>query len=337
MSGRITKQELNPALAQEISQSAEGLVQLENEVTEHLAEKASKTEYGHVQIGDGINVTDGIISVAKMTASNVSTTGGSNVQSELDILKSDTDNKVLSVRDAIVSKGGTVTQMGDVPTAIELVEGVESIKTSSGSFDYTKGSNTLDYAMSHNVSINSTSDGYQTDDGGYIHFQISGYTVQKVIYDANGNLLSTTDIYTNGGAVSYLNAFYIDRILLKDNYSPYYAKIIDANGNIINIISKNLGSIYTCVLLDNQYYYISHGSLVTDVYASDGTLLASLSVSNDEFLAGLKGKCLGDGFAFFSTAYYYNYLYYNGSWNVRQKGNSTAGTIGYVLFNLANR
>ncbi|AYC29642.1 hypothetical protein [Paenisporosarcina cavernae] len=50
---------------------------------------------------------------------------------ELDTLKSDTDNKVLSVRDAIVGKGGTVTQVGEVPTASELVEGVSGLPTAN--------------------------------------------------------------------------------------------------------------------------------------------------------------------------------------------------------------
>ncbi|MFE4523413.1 hypothetical protein ACFRCQ_15090, partial [Cytobacillus firmus] len=40
---------------------------LEQSFAEHQAEKASKTAFGHVQVGDGINVTDGVISVAEMT------------------------------------------------------------------------------------------------------------------------------------------------------------------------------------------------------------------------------------------------------------------------------
>ncbi|MFE4523941.1 hypothetical protein ACFRCQ_17845, partial [Cytobacillus firmus] len=39
------------------------LAALQALVAEHQAEKASKTAFGHVQVGDGINVTDGVISV----------------------------------------------------------------------------------------------------------------------------------------------------------------------------------------------------------------------------------------------------------------------------------
>ncbi|MFE4525870.1 pyocin knob domain-containing protein, partial [Cytobacillus firmus] len=46
---------------------SEEFTQFQDEVTSHLAEKASKTAFGHVQVGDGINVTDGVISVAEMT------------------------------------------------------------------------------------------------------------------------------------------------------------------------------------------------------------------------------------------------------------------------------
>lgn len=48
-------------------------------------------------------------------------------QTEVNTLKSDTDNKILSVRDAIVSKGGSVT--GSPPTATQLVAGVNSLTT----------------------------------------------------------------------------------------------------------------------------------------------------------------------------------------------------------------
>ncbi len=103
------------------------ILALQQQVTQHLAHYASKTEYGHVKVGAGISVSNGIISVSEMTASNVATSIGSNVQTELNNLKSDTDNKILSVRDAIVSRGGTVTHVGEVPTASELVNGVSSI------------------------------------------------------------------------------------------------------------------------------------------------------------------------------------------------------------------
>ncbi|MFE4525883.1 hypothetical protein ACFRCQ_28090, partial [Cytobacillus firmus] len=96
------------------------------------AEKASKTAFGHVQVGDGINVTDGVISVAEMTATNVSTTSGGSVQAEIDNLKSSVSSGKVSVRNAITGKGGTVADAdGDgVPTYAELAAGVNGITTS---------------------------------------------------------------------------------------------------------------------------------------------------------------------------------------------------------------
>jgi predicted DNA repair protein MutK len=44
----------------------------QEEFSAHLAERGSKTAYGHVKVGSGINVIDGVISVEEMTASNVS-------------------------------------------------------------------------------------------------------------------------------------------------------------------------------------------------------------------------------------------------------------------------
>lgn len=113
---------------EEIQQELTALQEL---VTAHQAEKASKTGFGHVQIGDGINVTDGVISVAEMTATNVSTTSGSNVQTEIDNLKSSVSNGKLDVRNAITGKGGTVADAdGDgVPTHAELAAGVTGLTT----------------------------------------------------------------------------------------------------------------------------------------------------------------------------------------------------------------
>ncbi|MFD2216357.1 hypothetical protein [Metabacillus endolithicus] len=64
-----------------------------------------------------------------MTASNVSTTSGSNVQTELDSLKSSVNNGKTTVKNAIIGKGGTVLD-GDgdgVSTFAELESGVKSI------------------------------------------------------------------------------------------------------------------------------------------------------------------------------------------------------------------
>ena len=92
----------------------------------HKAERATLTTLGHVKAETD---AEGNLILPELSASNVTTTQGPTVQTTLDTLKSDTDNKVISVRDAVISKGGTVTQVGEVPTASELVAGVGSLST----------------------------------------------------------------------------------------------------------------------------------------------------------------------------------------------------------------
>ncbi|MDQ0412735.1 hypothetical protein [Mesobacillus stamsii] len=102
------------------------------EFASHQAERASNTEYGHVMIGNGINVNDGVISVAEMTATNVSTTDG-NVQTEIDSLKSSVSDGKTQVKNAITGKGGTVLDAdGDgIPSFSELSAGVNGITTAA--------------------------------------------------------------------------------------------------------------------------------------------------------------------------------------------------------------
>ena len=157
----------------------------------HQAEKASKTAFGHVQVGDGINVVDGVISVAEMTATNVSTTSGSNVQTEIDNLKSSVSNGKLSVRNAITGKGGTVADAdGDgIPTHAELATGVQGIITPK----------TDKFRVHEQVNITAMSNGYIygdfLDEDGIL---ISGYNnstggdYKVVAYDRSGAFKTET-------------------------------------------------------------------------------------------------------------------------------------------------
>lgn len=124
-----------PGNTKTVKQLDDEITEVKNEAATHSAEKASKTEHGHVKIGSGINVVDGEISVSEMTATNVSTSQGPSVQETLDTLKSDTDNKINTVRDAIVSKGGKVA--GSPPTANQLLDGLDSLPL--GGMDYPNG------------------------------------------------------------------------------------------------------------------------------------------------------------------------------------------------------
>ena len=113
-------------IEQGIKEAHDGIGNMPQELATHKAEKASKAAYGHVKVGAGINVSDGVISVAEMTASNVTTTGGSNVQAELNDLKSSVSSGKSSVKNAITGKGGTVLG-GNPPTFAQLAAGVYTI------------------------------------------------------------------------------------------------------------------------------------------------------------------------------------------------------------------
>ncbi|WP_448897442.1 hypothetical protein [Cytobacillus pseudoceanisediminis] len=110
---------------EEIQQELAALQEL---VTAHQAERATPTKLGHVKAETD---ADGNLILPEMSASNVTTTNGSNVQMEINSLKSSVSNGKLDVRNAITGKGGTVADAdGDgVPTHAELAAGVQGLNT----------------------------------------------------------------------------------------------------------------------------------------------------------------------------------------------------------------
>lgn len=48
-------------IGQEINENTTDVQQVTNDLTRHLAEKASQTEYGHMKVGTGLNATDGVV------------------------------------------------------------------------------------------------------------------------------------------------------------------------------------------------------------------------------------------------------------------------------------
>lgn len=98
----------------------------EDNLTTHLVEIASQTEYGHVKVGDGISVSEGVISVAEMTASNVSTQDGNSVQTEIDNLKSSVSNGKALVRGAITDKDSSISVPTN-PSFQQLADGIGNI------------------------------------------------------------------------------------------------------------------------------------------------------------------------------------------------------------------
>jgi hypothetical protein len=91
------------------------------EFGEHQAERATETTLGHVKVAteeDGTLLLD---------ASNISTSDGSDVQSEIDNLKSSVSDGKNQLETVITDKKGVVSKAGEVATFPELVEGVGSI------------------------------------------------------------------------------------------------------------------------------------------------------------------------------------------------------------------
>lgn len=114
---------------EEIQQELAALQEL---VTAHQAERATPTTLGHVKAETD---QDGNLILPEMSASNVTTTSGSTVQTEIDNLKSSVSDGKNLVKNAIAGKGGTVLD-GDgdgVSTFAELEAGVSGI-TSRGKF-----------------------------------------------------------------------------------------------------------------------------------------------------------------------------------------------------------
>lgn len=240
---------------------------------------ASKTTFGHVKVGSGINVEDGVISVDEMTASNVTTTNGSNVQTELDNLKSDTDNKVLSVKSAIVSNGGTISQAGEVPTARELVDGVNSLPISTLPKEY-KGKRVIvetARAITYNSALLVNSD--TSDDQRYFYF-IANTTGDVYRYDLTdftlvnlgkpvGKVPSTINVSGDG------NVIYIT-----DNANKLYRyKISDAVwvDTTITTVASNSSVQYESSDDGTVLIYINAGQqLVKVIFNSDGSKTSSI-------------------------------------------------------------
>lgn len=96
----------------------------------HQAERATPTTLGHVKAETD---AEGNLILPEMSASNVTTAGGSNVQTEIDSLKSSVSDGKTQIETAITGKGGAVSKAGAVATFEELEAGVNGI-TSKGKF-----------------------------------------------------------------------------------------------------------------------------------------------------------------------------------------------------------
>jgi len=132
--GKITRKELGDELNNELdSYSTKNELQtLDNKVMSHKAEVASKTKYGHVKIGDGIDVSNGIISVSDVTASNVSIADVANnfdsttVEGALSELFTNVSNGKLLIGGAITDVDDSVVIPAE-PTFQQLADAISQM------------------------------------------------------------------------------------------------------------------------------------------------------------------------------------------------------------------
>jgi hypothetical protein len=164
--------------------------ELEQKFNAHLKERATKEEYGHVKVGNGINVTEGVISVEEMTASNVSTTGGSNVQIEIDNLKSSVNNGKIAIENAIIDKGVQFSKAGDIATFAELVNGIDLIGKPSAGAAYVIIDKTLNSVTKTNFYPPARTNLFRlrlsSNSGGSLRLYYRG-TMQDGLYYDSGN------------------------------------------------------------------------------------------------------------------------------------------------------
>lgn len=191
----------------------------QEEFATHQAEKASKTAFGHVQVGDGINVTDGVISVAEMTASNVSSTDG-NVQTDIDNLKSSVSSGKQSVRDTITGNGGTVSDADadGVPTFSELVTGVNSIPKGAKVKSIQKGLELFTSAIGRYITINSVDMNktivkirVRTNSSADVHWRFEGYLTSATQLYLKRNTDTTLEVYVEWEVIEYESGVNIQR------------------------------------------------------------------------------------------------------------------------------
>lgn len=171
----------------------ESVQAVEDALSTHQAEKASSTTLGHVQIGDGITVNaNGVISVAEMTASNVSTSDGGNVQTEIESLKQSVSNGKILIRDTITGKGGAVADSTGtgIPSYQDIADGV----------------NALAVEFPQRNIIPSNYDVVGTDSNGDTFVKKRASNYQRYKYDVNGNIVRTFPLV--GSAVVFNDDFY---------------------------------------------------------------------------------------------------------------------------------
>lgn len=260
------------------------------EVTAHLAEKASKTEFGHVMVGDGLHVEDGVISADELDAQNVTLDSpnftSNNVKGAMDeLFQYGSDGKTV-LETKVISKGGTVSKQGSVATFDELNTGIDSLPSPIAKF-HTKLSGVLQSGIGHlyNFMIGTIDNdmGYNFEEKLQYSFFGSGTQVRRSTLNTSGTIIVTETINTVPftGTNMRIRSYEHSRLLVGywNKIPPF---ILDYNGTIlkqhpdINIVSG-----YPLAYHEEIDAYlkieVSSGDLV--VSNMTGTQLARVSLS----------------------------------------------------------
>lgn len=225
---------------------------LTQEFTAHKSEKATPTTLGHVKAE-----TDEEGNLI-LSASNVTTSDGSNVQTELDHLKSSVSDGKNLVETAITDKGGTVSKVGEVATFPELAHGVESINTG--------GTSLPNNAQLGNRALTAIDEAEN-------YYMINYSPNRGEIYDKNFNLLKTITPPVSGGQP--IRSVSKDFYTLQGYNDTTFVEIYTIDGTLISTLNiPNVGSGIGS-LRENQY--LTRESNRNRIYDFSGNVLLDVN------------------------------------------------------------
>lgn len=265
----------------------------------------------------------------ELTAENVTTTQGPSVQETLDTLKLDTDNKIISVRNAIVSKGGVVA--GSPPTAAQLVEGIEGLPNEKilRRFDADKLSITSIFRR----------DNHYVDEDHIISYApiVNGFTAITTRYD--GTIIKNENIQFPGMTTTFNIKRVNDEFMIASS-TQSFIYITDLNGTIkVSIPSGQANS-------NRPHLYEPSLGIVIGSYGGDHMEVRNLSgtpvysqYTGTSYLygAGVSLIRLAKGTYMFArtvdTPYYYSIIKWNGTSWTYQAGSASSDTIIAVITN----
>ncbi|MEH7342767.1 hypothetical protein V7122_02585 [Bacillus sp. JJ1532] len=101
------------------------LEQIRQDIATHLAEKASPTKLGHVKAETD---EEGNLILPEMSASNVTTISGGNVQTEIDNLKQYGNDGKNLLETTLISKKAKVSKVGEYATFTELDTAIKQLR-----------------------------------------------------------------------------------------------------------------------------------------------------------------------------------------------------------------